>query len=189
MTSNYRQYSFFILAVAVFALVHEGVHATAGAAFDEYEAFHVRPYGFEVELKTPVADREGVKWGFISGSSNVLTILFGYMMFSARKRISASGNAIIRRGGYYLTVLFLLSDPLNLSVGSFIYGGDIGGIVVGFGIHRWIVQIGFFFLVLFNRELIAQRLLPAFCVETRNIAFRPWIRLKFHSLPMKPVAK
>jgi len=43
--------------------------------------------------------------------------------------------------GYWLIVMFLLLDPLNLSVGPFLYGGDIGGIVAGFGVNQYLVQI------------------------------------------------
>jgi len=40
-------------------------------------------------------------------------------------------NPFMSAVGYWLTVMFLLLDPLNLSVGPFLYGGDIGGIVAG----------------------------------------------------------
>ena len=76
-----RKYLTFILAVIIFAIIHEGTHALIAMAFDEYQAFQVHPYGLEVIFKTPVAEREGIKWGFISGMSNVVTLLLGYLMF------------------------------------------------------------------------------------------------------------
>jgi len=120
-----RQYLLFSLAVIAFALVHEGAHALSSAAFGEYGRFHLRWYGPEVEYRTPVLGREGLKWGFISGSSSAITILCGFLLFAGRGRIAATDNRIARIGGYYATVLFMLGDPLNLSVGPFIYGGDI----------------------------------------------------------------
>lgn len=167
-----------LLAFVAFVVVHEGAHAIASRALGEYQAFHLRWYGFEVEYATPVAERSGAKWGFIAGSSCCITILCAYVLFAARKKLAASGSALIRSTGFYFTVLFLLGDPLNLSVGPFLYGGDIGGLVAGFHLNRYTVQIAFLAVALFNRELIARRILPAFGVQTRHFAFRPWIGIK-----------
>jgi hypothetical protein len=169
-----RQYALICLAVIAFAVVHEGAHALSSAAFGEYGGSRIRWYGAEVEYRTPMPEREGLKWGFISGSSSAITILCGFLMFVGRGRIAASGNPIVRIGGYYATALFMLGDPLNLSVGPFIYGGDIGGLAVGFHMNRYAVQIVLFALFLLNRELVARYVLPAFGVRTRHVAFRPW---------------
>jgi hypothetical protein len=169
-----RQYVLLCLAVIAFAIVHEGAHALSSAAFGEYRGSRIRWYGLEVEYRTPVPEREGLKWGFISGSSSAITILCGFLMFAGRGKIAASGKSIIRIGGYYATALFMLGDPLNLSAGPFIYGGDIGGLVVGFHINRYAIQVVLFALFLLNRELVARYVLPAFGVRAGNVAFRPW---------------
>lgn len=171
-----RKYLTFILAIIIFAIIHEGVHALFAMVFEEYQAFQIHPYGFEVIFKTPVTEREGVKWGFISGMSNLVTLLFGYLMFFFRAKIAGLQNAFLRSLGYWLSILFLLVDAFNLSIGPFIYGGDIGGIIAGFGINRYLVQIVFFVFLLLNRELIAQKLLPSYGIKTRHPLFQPWIR-------------
>jgi len=173
-----KKYLIFILAVIIFAIIHEGTHALIAAAFDEYQSFQVKPYGLEVIFKTPVAEREGIKWGFISGMSNMVTLLLGYLMFLFRLKIARLRSSFISTLGYWLIVLFLLLDALNLSIGPFIYGGDIKGIVVGFGINQYFVQTVFLVIFLVNRELIAQKLLPAYGVKTKHPLFRPWTRLK-----------
>lgn len=173
-----RKYLTFILAIIIFAIIHEGTHALIAMAFEEYQAFQVHPYGLEVIFKTPVAEREGIKWGFISGMSNVVTLLLGYLMFLFRVKIVRLRSSILCALGYWLIMLFLLLDALNLSIGPFIYGGDIGGIVVGFGINQYLVQIVFFVILLLNRELIAQKLFPVYGIKTKHPLFRPWIRLK-----------
>jgi hypothetical protein len=53
--------------------------------FDEYRSMRIHPYGPEVIYKTPVAEREGIKWGFISGTSNVSILFFGYGLSHAMK--------------------------------------------------------------------------------------------------------
>ncbi len=172
------KYLTFILAMVIFAIVHEGAHALVAQAFAEYQAFQVHPYGLEVVFKTPVAEREGVKWGLISATSNVVTLLLGYLMFFFRVKIAHLGSSFLSALGYWLILLFLILDALNLSFSPFIYGGDIGGIVAGFGINQYLIQIIFFIVLLINRELITQKLLPLYGVKTKHFLFQPWLRQK-----------
>jgi hypothetical protein len=173
-----KKYLTLILAIIIFAVVHEGAHALVAWKFAEYQTFRVHPYGLEVVFKTPVAEREGVKWGFISATSNVLTLLLGYLMFFFRVKMARLRSSFLSALGYWLILLFLILDAFNLSVGPFIYGGDIGGIVAGFGINRYLVQVIFFMVFLINRELIAQNLLPLYGVTTKHFLFQPWLRQK-----------
>jgi hypothetical protein len=74
---------------------------------------------------------------------------------------------------YYLTFLLLLIDAFNLSIGPFIYGGDIGGITAGFEVSQYLVQAIFLVILLLNRELIVQKLFPTFGVKTGHFLFQP----------------
>jgi len=79
----YEKLLTFLIAFLIVALVHEGAHALVAAAYGELAAFQVHTYGFEVIFKTPIAQRQGIEWGFISGASNVITVLLGiYCSFS-----------------------------------------------------------------------------------------------------------
>jgi len=131
-----------------------------------------------LEFRTPVSERAGAKWGIISGSSNFITIATGYVMFLLRKRMKNLQNINLYVLGYLLTVCFLLLDPVNLSIGPFIYGGDINGIAVGFGLNQYIIQAAFFGLFVFNRELIVQKLFPLYNVETKHPLFQPLLKQK-----------
>jgi len=172
-----RKWLAFLLAVVIFSTLHEGAHALVAATYGEYEAFHVRPIGMEVTFKTPVAGRSGIKWAFISGVSNVATLALGYVLLALGRRVALSGSVFLKGSVYYLTVISLLLDPLNLSIGPFIYGGDANGIAVGLGVNRLLIQAIFFLLLLANRELVAQKLLPDYGVKTEHPLLRPWIRL------------
>jgi len=166
----------FLIAFLIVALVHEGTHALIAAAYGELAAFQVHPYGFEVIFRTPVAQRQGIQWGLISGTSSVLTVLLGYLLLLFVKPIAHMRNTFLSAVGYWLIMMFLLLDPLNLSVGPFLYGGDIGGIVAGFGINQYMVQFLALIVFLINRELVAQVLLPAYGIETDHPLFKPWIK-------------
>jgi small-conductance mechanosensitive channel len=165
------------VAILVFAAIHEGTHAFVAAMYGEYDAFHVRPIGLEITFRTPVDDRSGVQWVFISGASNLVTLFAGYLLLLLGERFTHSHAVFLKVGIYYLTVLSLLADAFNLSVGPFLYGGDANGIAVGLGISRYVIQAIFFIVLLVNRELVAQRLLPMYDVQTRNPLFRPWVKL------------
>jgi hypothetical protein len=175
MTSN-NKYLVLITAIVVFAFVHEGIHALLAMIFGEYQSFRVHPYGLEVIYKTVVAEREGIKWGFISGISNISTLFLGYCLFLIRTKAGSLQSRFLRNLGYWTTIFFMLGDPFNLSIGPFIYGGDIGGLVAGFGISKYLLQGFFFMLLLFNRELIAQGLLPVYGIKTNHPFFRPWVK-------------
>lgn len=168
----------FLFAVAIFFIVHEGMHALIAAIYGEYEAFHVRPIGLEVTFRTPVAERNGISWLFISGTSNLATLSLGYLLLVFSQRIARSNPVFLRAGFYYLTLISLLMDAFNLSIGPFIYGGDVNGIAVSLGINRYWVQSIFFLILLANRELVAQKLLPAYGVRTEHPLLRPWIQRK-----------
>jgi hypothetical protein len=59
-----RKYAALILALIIMALFHEGIHALMALLWGEYKTFLVHPYGLEVVFQTPVAEREGIGWGF-----------------------------------------------------------------------------------------------------------------------------
>lgn len=172
----------FLAAVGIFAVIHEGAHILVSLALDEYQTFVVHPYGFEVIVKTPVEEREGIQWAFFSGTSNLVTVLLGYLFFALRAQIARLQGVVLRAVGYWLTLLLMLADPLNLSVGPLIYGGDIRGIVTGLGVHPYLIQGLAFAVFLLNRELIARRLPPAYGIQTDHPFFKPWFRLPQHDL-------
>lgn len=168
---------FFLIAILIYAVVHEGTHALVGALYGETEAFYVRPYGLEVTFRTPVPEHSGFQWAVISGAPNLLTVLLAHLLlWAVVPRVVAGGNWL-RAVVYYVVVVFLLADPFNLSLGPLLYGGDAIGVAVGLGVSRYVVQAVSLVVLLVNRELLAQRLLPLYGIETQNPLFRAWIKL------------
>ena len=169
-----KKWGAFITAVILFFLLPEGLHALTALPFGEYQAFHIRPLGMEVTFNTPVAERSGWHWALISGASNLATIALGYFLLRLSPRFDQLKSSFLQASLYYLTLLGLLLDPLNLSIGPFIYGGDANGIAFGLGLPRWIIQGVFALVFLFNHELLARVLVPAYGIETDHILLRPW---------------
>jgi hypothetical protein len=100
----------------------------------------------------------------------------GYLLLLLGPRLARSRRWFLKASVYYLTLISLLVDAFNLSIGPFIYGGDVKGIALGLGINRYLVQTVFFLVLLANRELVAQRLLPTYHVKTEHLLLRPWVR-------------
>ncbi|MDP2871669.1 MAG: hypothetical protein Q8P31_03940 [Bacillota bacterium] len=173
-----RKYMPLVAVLILFAVIHEGTHAVVALAFDEYQAMQVHPYGLEVIFRTPVDERAGFEWAYISGLSNLITLTIGYILFALRRPLSTIGSTFPRATAYWVTVLFMLADALNLSLGPFIYGGDINGIVRGFGISRPTVQVAFFLVLMLNRELLIHNVLPLYGIKTRHIMFRPLLNVQ-----------
>jgi len=166
----------FLLAWAVLAAIHEGTHALTAAWYGVFESFGVTPFGFEVRFLTPVHERSGVHWGVIAGASNLVTVAMGYLLLFLGRGWAHLRGSFATASVFYLTLLALLADPLNLSIGPFLYGGDANGIAAGFCVDRYVVQGVALVLLLTNRELIAGRLFPLYGVEVRHPLFRPLVR-------------
>jgi small-conductance mechanosensitive channel len=168
----------FVLVAVVLFTIHEGVHALIAVIYGEYYAFHWSIFP-QVIFRTPTEERIGIQWAVISGTSNLVTLSLGYLLLTLGRRIARSHSMFLKASIYYLTLISLLIDAFNLSIGPFIYGGDAIGIAVGLGISRYLVQAVFFLILLANRELVAQKLLPIYEVKTDHPLFRPWVRLKY----------
>jgi len=166
----------FLLAVLVFFTLHEGAHALVAGFYGEFDAFHVRPIGMEVTFNTPVPQRSGIQWAYISGVSNIATLAMGYILLMFADTVSRSPNILFKATVYYLTVFGLFLDALNLSVGPFLYGGDANGIAVGLGVNRLLLQAVFFTIFLVNHEIVTKKLLPAYNVETESPVWKPWFK-------------
>ena len=163
------------IAFVIYLTIHEGLHMVTSIVYGEFERFVIHPYGFEVIFKTPVALREGFKWFVISGMSNIVTPILGLLLLGSIHRFIKK-PILISAIVYWLTIFFLISDPLNLSVGPFLYGGDAYGIVEGLNVPIYVVQVIGFIVFLINRELIAIKLLPAYNITTRHPVFVPWLK-------------
>lgn len=167
----------FVLVVVVFLTVHEGMHVLIAANYGEYEEIHWSIFP-QVIFRTGVEERTGIQWAFISGTSNLVTLALGYVLLVLGKRIARSQNVFLKVAIYYLTLISLLIDAFNLSIGPFIYGGDAIGIAFGLGVSRYLVQAVFLLVLLVNRELVAQKLPTIYGVKTNHPLLRAWIRLK-----------
>jgi hypothetical protein len=173
-----KNWMYFLFAWILYMTFHESIHAIIALIYGEYNSMVIHWYGPQVIFVTPVAERmPDMKWLAISGSGNFATLLLGYILYGLKKRIYQVRSSHLRGTLYYVTIVFLLFDAVNLSVGPFFYGGDTMGISAGLRIESWIIQLFFGFILVTNRELIVT-FMKSFGVSSGNILFRPWFRKK-----------
>lgn len=169
-----KKWFYFLFALVLYVVIHEHLHVLISLLFNEFDKIKFHWYGPEVIYLTPVEERiPEIKWFFISGFSNFFTLAIGYLLFLLRSKILNLNNTLIKNILYYVTVVFLLFDAVNLSIGPFIYGGDTLGIAAGLKINPWIIQIFFGIILLINRELIIS-FMKSFGVSSHSILFKSW---------------
>ncbi len=169
-----KNWLYFIIALFSYMMIHEGLHAVIALFFNEYNTIKMNWYGPEVVNITSVEERiPGIKWFVISGFSNFITLLTGYLLFILKRKIVSLKHPLIRSILYYIAIVFLLFDAVNLSLGPFLFGGDINGIAAGLKIKSWIIQIFFGAVLLLNRELIV-KFMESFSVSSGSILFKSW---------------
>ena len=167
-----KKWFYFLFALVLYVIIHEHLHVLISIIFNEFDKIKFHWYGPEVLYLTPVEERiPELKWFFISGFSNLFTIAIGYLLFLMRSKILNLKNTPVKNILYYVTVVFLLFDAINLSIGPFFYGGDALGIAAGLKSYPWIIQMFFGIILLINRELIIS-FMRSFGIRSNNILFK-----------------
>jgi len=172
----------FVVGLCAFVVLHEGLHVVFASIFGEYRGIRIVwagpiPFGIEVLMQSALEDVSGPEWILISGASNLATLAVGYVLFLSRDKLARAPHVLVKAIWFHATLIFMLIDGFNLSIGPFFYGGDVQGIARGLGGGQRAIQIVFLAVFLLNRELVAQKVLPAYGVSTRHPLFVPWLRL------------
>ncbi|QUH26565.1 hypothetical protein [Serpentinicella alkaliphila] len=163
MKSYFRRYFYFILSALTYILIHEGVHLLQAFKYGIYEGIRVNPLGIEVMIAEPLTI-SGIKLAMFSGLSSIVTISIGYFLFFSTNGILGLNKKPIEIYLYYVTLLFMLIDPLYLSILSFVVGGDINGITLGLNISYESIRILFFIIASINLYLVYKKLYPKYVI-------------------------
>jgi hypothetical protein len=158
------RYFYTILGGLTHLFVHEGVHIVVALLFGVYEGVKILPIGIEVLIEEPLTIG-GYKLAVFSGLSSILTIVIGYGLLMLAPRILKINSQPLKKYLYYVTLVFLLLDPIYLSLISFFVGGDINGIVLGLNIPYGLVRAVYFAIAVYNLYLVIKKLYPAYVTK------------------------
>ncbi|SDL05557.1 hypothetical protein [Natronincola ferrireducens] len=161
MKSIIRRYIYFFLAITTYLIIHEGVHAIQAHIYGIYKGMGISPFGVEILITQPLTIG-GVKLVLFSGLSSTVTVTIGYILLILLPKILKLRTQIVKNYLYYVILIFLLLDPLYISLLSFLVGGDINGIALGLDVSYMSVRIVYILIFVLNLFLVYRKLYPAY---------------------------
>lgn len=117
--------------------------------------------GLGVQIDVCAERMTDTQLGIFCLVSALATFCMGYLLAALARSICHAKSKLLRAVLYYITIAFLLLDPLYLSVlCGFFGGGDMNGIALLY--PEWAARCLFGALLLVNGLIFWKRILPAY---------------------------
>ena len=159
MSKRTRQYIGILAALAAYYLVHEGAHLVYALLTGVFRQINFM--GLGVQIDVCAEHMTNTQLGIFCLVGTLATLCAGYLLTVLTKNICRIGSKLLRAMFYYITIAFLLLDPLYLSVlCGFFGGGDMNGIARL--CPEWIARCLFGVLLLINGLVFWRRVLPIY---------------------------
>ena len=159
MSKRARQYIGILAALAAYYLVHEGAHLFYALLTGVFKQVKFMGLGVQIDVCADrMTDRQ---LGVFCLIGALATFCAGYLLTVFAKHICRVQSKLLRAVLYYITIAFLLLDPLYLSVlCGFFGGGDMNGIALL--LPEWAARCLFGVLLLVNGLVFWKRALPVY---------------------------
>lgn len=159
MSKRTRQYIGILAALAAYYLVHEGAHFLYALITGVFRQINFMGLGVQIDV---YADRmTDMQLGIFCLVGALATFCVGYLLTVLSKNICHAKSKLLRAVLYYITMAFLMLDPLYLSVlCGFFGGGDMNGIALL--CPEWAARCLFGVLLLVNGLVFWKRVLPTY---------------------------
>lgn len=163
---NMRKWFALICAIILYYLIHEGSHVIVALAYGVFERIRILGVGVQVVAKVELLTDIQIAVFCIAGS--ISTLFFAYMLVLFIHKIADRKSKVFRAIGFYLTLVFLLLDPLYLSfLYKFVGGGDMNGILL-LGIPEIVVQVFCGVILLVNTLVFIKKVYPVYKESFNN---------------------
>ena len=165
MSKRVRQYIGILVALAAYYLVHEGAHLLYALFTGVFKQINFMGLGVQIDV---YAERmTDVQLGVFCLSGALATFCAGSLLAALAKNICRIQNKLFRAMLYYITIAFLLLDPLYLSILCGLFGGgDMNGIALL--LPEWTARVGFGTLLIVNGLVFWKRVLPVYSKSFSN---------------------
>ena len=161
-----RQYKGILAAAAAYYSVHEGAHLLCAVLLGAFKQIRFMGIGMQIDVYAERMTDGQMALFCVAGAS--ATLFAGIMLAALAGKISRIKSKLLRAVMYYITIAFLLLDPLYLSIlCGFLGGGDMNGISLIF--PEWAVRIAFAGLLIINGWIFWKRVLPVYKESFSNI--------------------
>ena len=159
MSKRARQYIGILAAVIAYYLVHEGAHLLYALFTGVFRQIKFMGLGVQVDVfRERMTDTQLCIFCLVGA---LATLCVGYLLTALAKNICRAQSKLLRAVLYYITIAFLLLDPLYLSVlCGFFGGGDMNGIALL--CPEWAARSLFSVLLLVNGLVFWKRILPIY---------------------------
>lgn len=159
MSKRARQYFCILAAVAAYYLVHEGAHLLYALSTGVFQQINFMGLGVQIAVFSERMTDVQLGIFCLVGTAAPLTV--GYLLVLAAAAVCKAKSVLCRAVLYYITIAFLLLDPLYLSVLCGLFGGgDMNGIALL--LPAWAARVGFGVLLLANGFLFWKKALPTY---------------------------
>ena len=159
MSKRTRQYIGILAALAAYYLVHEGAHLLYALLTGVFKQINF--IGLGVQVDVCAVRMTDIQLGIFCLAGALATLCIGYLLTIFAKNICQAQSKLLRAVLYYITIAFLLLDPLYLSIlCGFFGGGDMNGIALL--CPEWAARCLFGALFLVNGLVFWKRVLPTY---------------------------
>ena len=159
MSKRTRLYIGILAALAAYYIVHEGAHLLYALFTGVFKQINFMGLGVQIDVY--VEHMTDIQLGIFCLAGAMATFCAGYLLTVLSKSICHAKSKLFRAVLYYITIAFLLLDPLYLSIlCGFFGGGDMNGIALL--CPEWTARCLFGVLLLVNGLGFWKRELPAY---------------------------
>ena len=154
-----RQYIGILAAVAAYYSVHEGAHLLCAVLLGTFKEIRLMGIGMQIDVYAERMTNGQMALFCIAGAT--ATLFAGIVLSALAEIICRAKSRLLQAVMYYITIAFLLLDPLYLSIlCGFFGGGDMNGISLL--CPEWIARSFFAVLFIINGWIFWKRVLPAY---------------------------
>lgn len=165
MSKRTRQYIGILAALAAYYIVHEGAHLLYALFTGVFKQINFMGLGVQIDVY--VEHMTDIQLGIFCLAGAMTTFCAGYLLTVLSKSICHAKSKLFRAVLYYITIAFLLLDPLYLSIlCGFFGGGDMNGIASL--CPEWAARCLFGVLLLVNGVVFWKQVLPVYRQSFRS---------------------
>lgn len=127
MNKKYRQYIGILAALGSYYFIHEGAHWLYAITHGVFKTIHLMAMGVQIDVHRELMT--DAQLGIFCLVGPLATFLAGMIMVMLGNKICALRSSVIKSCCWYISIIFLILDPLYLSIlYRFVGGGDMNGI-------------------------------------------------------------
>lgn len=165
MNKRIRQYIGLFCAILAYYCVHEGAHFIYALMIGVFKKIHFIGLGMQIDVYAE--KMSNTQMGIFCLLGALATLLTAYLLVLCADKIGKSSCKNFKAIMYYITIVFLLIDPLYLSVLCGLFGGgDMNGISLL--VPAYAARIVFGILLIINVITFIKIVLPKYKATFQN---------------------